>query len=145
MILRSFHPNWLEDPCNKVARDAIARNDRTEVEVFVVPGGNYPTMSFISDWERGVGKPVITSHQAALWAMLQVMRADESLSFLGPFVGGDACDVRLSVTGQIPPGQRTWRTLPSARRADDTRNGLVHWRIDGGLPPLAVAAWCATH
>lgn len=65
------------------ARDAIVRNDRPEVEIFVVPGGNFPTMPFISDWERAIGKPIITSNQAALWAMLQIMRADERLPGLG--------------------------------------------------------------
>ena len=34
------------------ARDAFARIDRPEIEVFVVPGGNFPTMSFVPDWER---------------------------------------------------------------------------------------------
>src|SRR5262249_42106482 len=33
------------------ARDALARIDRTEIEVLVVPGGNFPTMSFVADWE----------------------------------------------------------------------------------------------
>ena len=40
-------------------------------------------MSFISDWERAIGKPVITTNQATLWAMLQIMRADEALPGLG--------------------------------------------------------------
>ncbi len=66
-----------------LAREAIARCNRPEVEIFVVPGGNFPTMSFIPDWERAVGKPVITTNQAALWAMLQIMRSDEKLSGLG--------------------------------------------------------------
>ena len=56
----------------ELARDAIARTDRPEIEVFIVPGGNFPTMPFISDWERAVGKPVITTNQAALWAMIQI-------------------------------------------------------------------------
>src|SRR5204863_2974403 len=40
------------------ARDAFARIDRPEIEVFVVPGGNFPTMSSIAAWEREFGKPV---------------------------------------------------------------------------------------
>ena len=66
-----------------LARDAITRTDSPEVEVFVVPGGNFPTMTFISEWEGAVGKPVITTNQAALWAMIQIMRADERLPGLG--------------------------------------------------------------
>jgi maleate cis-trans isomerase len=65
------------------ARDTIARTDRPEIEVFVVPAGNLPTLSFIPRWESAVGKPVITTNQAALWAMLQIMRADEKLPGLG--------------------------------------------------------------
>ena len=40
-------------------------------------------MSFIPHWERAVGRPVITTNQAALWAMLQIMRVDEKLPGLG--------------------------------------------------------------
>jgi maleate isomerase len=40
-------------------------------------------MSFIPAWERAVGKPIITSNQAALWAMLQIMRVDDKLAGLG--------------------------------------------------------------
>jgi maleate isomerase len=65
------------------ARDAFARINRPEIEVFVVPGGNFPTMSFVPDWEREFGKPVITTNQAALWAMMRIMHADEKLSGLG--------------------------------------------------------------
>jgi maleate isomerase len=66
-----------------LARDAIMRTDRPEIEVFVVPGGNFPTMTFISEWEHTVGKPVITTNQAALWAMIQIMRVDEKLPRFG--------------------------------------------------------------
>jgi maleate isomerase len=66
-----------------LARDAITRTDRPEIEVFVVPGGNFPTMTFVSEWERAVGKPVLTTNQATLWAMIQIMQADEKLSGFG--------------------------------------------------------------
>jgi len=65
------------------ARDAIARTDRPEIEVFVVPAGNLPTMSFIPHWERAVGKPVISTNQAALWAMIQIMGVEEKLPGMG--------------------------------------------------------------
>src|ERR1700737_936917 len=39
------------------ARDAFARIDRPEIEVFVVPGGNFPTMTSIAAWEQEFGKP----------------------------------------------------------------------------------------
>jgi maleate cis-trans isomerase len=65
------------------ARDAFARIDRPEIEALVVPGGNFPTMAFVPDWEREFGKPVITTNQAALWAMMRIMQADEKLPELG--------------------------------------------------------------
>jgi len=66
-----------------LARDAIAQTDRPEIEVFVVPGGNFPTMTAVAEFERAVGKPVITTNQAALWAMLQIMQTTGKLSGLG--------------------------------------------------------------
>jgi maleate isomerase len=65
------------------ARDAFARIGRPEIEVLVVPGGNFPTMAHIAAWEQEFGKPVITTNQAALWAMLQVMRIGDPLPGLG--------------------------------------------------------------
>jgi arylmalonate decarboxylase len=67
----------------ELARDAIARADRAGIEVFVVPGGNFPTLPFLSDWERMIGKPVITTNQATLWAMIQMMQANENLPSFG--------------------------------------------------------------
>jgi maleate isomerase len=37
----------------------------------------------VPDWERQFGKPVITANQAALWAMLHVMKVDERVRGLG--------------------------------------------------------------
>jgi maleate isomerase len=66
-----------------MARDAIARTDRPEIQVLVIPGGNFPTMSFISDWEGAIAKPVITINQATLWAVLRIMRVNDGLPGLG--------------------------------------------------------------
>lgn len=51
------------------AREAFARIDRPEIDAFVVPGANFPTMASIAAWEQEFKKPVVTSTQAALWAM----------------------------------------------------------------------------
>ncbi len=61
----------------------FARINSREIEAFVVPGGNFPTMSFVPAWEREFGKPVITTNQAAIWAMMQIMDAKEKLPGLG--------------------------------------------------------------
>jgi len=51
------------------ARDAFARIDRPEIDAFMVPGANFPTMASIAAWEREFNKPVVTSTQASLWAI----------------------------------------------------------------------------
>jgi maleate isomerase len=65
------------------ATAAFKRVDSAKVEALVVPGGNFPTMSFIDKWEAQFGKPVITTNQAGLWALLEVMQIRTPLAGLG--------------------------------------------------------------
>ena len=65
------------------ARDAFARIDRPEIEAFVVPGGNFPTMSSIAAWEREFKKPVVTTNQASIWAMLRAFNSADRLPAFG--------------------------------------------------------------
>src|SRR5205085_2800336 len=58
---------------------AFRRIDRPGIDALVVPGGNFPTMVWIAGWERQFGKPVVTTNQAALWAVLQTMKFDTPL------------------------------------------------------------------
>lgn len=57
-----------------VAEAAFRRIDRPDVDALMVPGGNFPTMDWIAAWERQFGKPVITTNQATLWAVMQTMK-----------------------------------------------------------------------
>jgi maleate isomerase len=65
------------------AREAFARIDRPEIEAFVVPGGNFPTMTYIGEWEREFGKPVVTTNQAALWGVLKRLGSADRMPGLG--------------------------------------------------------------
>src|SRR5262247_1115984 len=65
------------------ARDAFLRIDRPEIEAFLVPGGNFPTMPSIAAWERELGKPVVTTNQASAWAMLRALGPAERLPAFG--------------------------------------------------------------
>ncbi|MBI3513212.1 MAG: hypothetical protein HY060_03980 [Proteobacteria bacterium] len=56
-----------------MAQAAFSRIDRPDIDALVVPGGNFPTLDWIAPWERQFGKPVITTNQAALWAILRAM------------------------------------------------------------------------
>src|SRR6202040_2874406 len=65
------------------ARDAFGRIDRPEIEAFLVPGGNFPKMASMAGWEREFNKPVVTTTQAALWAVLLDLDSDVRLAGLG--------------------------------------------------------------
>src|SRR2546430_14258411 len=61
------------------ARDAFARIDRPEIELFVVPGGNFPTMASIAGWGKEFKNPVVTTNPAALSPVRRRLeRADRS-------------------------------------------------------------------
>ncbi|MBV9861542.1 MAG: hypothetical protein JO267_05280 [Alphaproteobacteria bacterium] len=65
------------------AREAFARIDRPEIEAFIVPGGNFPTIAAVPGWEREFAKPVVTTNQAAIWAAVQALAPGETLPGLG--------------------------------------------------------------
>ncbi len=65
------------------ATDSFKRIDQPEVEVLVVPGGNFPTMKFVPNWEQQFGKPVITTNQAVIWAVMMALGISEPLLGLG--------------------------------------------------------------
>src|SRR2546421_938630 len=65
------------------ARDAFARIDRPEIETFVVPGGNFPTLSSVAAWEQEFDKPVVTTNQASFWAMLRAFKSADRLPGFG--------------------------------------------------------------
>jgi maleate cis-trans isomerase len=67
----------------ELARDAFARIDRPEIEAFVVPGGNFPTMASIPAWEREFNKPVVTTNQAGFWAVTRRLGSTERFPGLG--------------------------------------------------------------
>jgi maleate isomerase len=66
-----------------MAQAAFGRIDRADIDALVVPGGNFPTVDWIAPWERQFGKPVITTNQAALWAVLQAMKISKPLPSWG--------------------------------------------------------------
>jgi maleate cis-trans isomerase len=63
------------------ARDAFARIDRPDIDAFAVPGANFPTMASIVAWEREFGKPVVSSTQAAVWAMAKQLGGERIYGF----------------------------------------------------------------
>jgi maleate isomerase len=66
-----------------LAQAAFSRINRPDVDALVLPGGNFPTKDWIEPWEQQFGKPVITTNQAALWAVLRAMGIDKPLAGWG--------------------------------------------------------------
>jgi maleate cis-trans isomerase len=66
-----------------VAQAAFDRIDRPDIDALMVPGGNFPTMDWFAPWERQFGKPVITTNQATLWAVLRAMGISTPLAGRG--------------------------------------------------------------
>jgi maleate cis-trans isomerase len=58
------------------AREAFLRIDRPDVDAFVVPGANFATLASVTAWESELGKPVVTSSQAALWAVARELEGE---------------------------------------------------------------------
>jgi maleate cis-trans isomerase len=65
------------------AQAAFGQIDRPDIEALMVPGGNFPTMDAIAAWEQRFGKPVVTTNQATLWAVLKSMRIATPLAGRG--------------------------------------------------------------
>jgi maleate cis-trans isomerase len=66
-----------------IAFEGLRRVDTPAIQALIVPGGNFPTMPWIATWEQALGKPVITTNQAALWAALGIMKLNFPLPGLG--------------------------------------------------------------
>ncbi|MBV9577285.1 MAG: hypothetical protein JO057_01710 [Chloroflexi bacterium] len=68
----------------ELARAAFGRVDQPAIEAFVVPGGNFPTLSATPGWEQEFGKPVVTTNNASFWAVLRALGdADSRVPGLG--------------------------------------------------------------
>ena len=63
------------------ARGAFLRIDRPEIDAFAVPGANFATIASIPAWEREFRKPVVSSTQAAVWAMARQLGGDRIPGF----------------------------------------------------------------
>jgi maleate isomerase len=64
--------------------------DQPNIDVMVVPGGNFPTMQYISKWEQRLGKPVITTNQAVIWGVLQALVVTDPVPGLGALLENPA-------------------------------------------------------
>jgi len=63
---------------------ALVRSvDSDEAEAIVISCTDFPTFGLIDELEQELGKPVVTSNQATLWAALRAAGIDDALEGLG--------------------------------------------------------------
>jgi maleate cis-trans isomerase len=62
---------------------AFERISGQGIDALLVPGGNFPTQDRIERWEHRFGKPVVTTNQAALWAVMRAMKIATPLAGWG--------------------------------------------------------------
>ncbi|MCH9675834.1 MAG: hypothetical protein K0U93_30640 [Gammaproteobacteria bacterium] len=65
------------------ATEAFARVNHVDIDAFVLPGGNFPTMRFIAEWEQQWGKAILTTNQAVVWATMRALDMEPSIPGLG--------------------------------------------------------------
>ena len=71
----------LIDP--ETVRDLVRRVDRSDAEAIVIPGGNMQCLSIADDMEEELGKPIVTTNQAGIWALLRHLGSFNRLTGLG--------------------------------------------------------------
>ena len=54
---------------------AARRVDRPDAEAVLIPDTALPTLSFVEELERVLGKPVLTANQVTIWEGLRLARS----------------------------------------------------------------------
>lgn len=52
-------------------RDLVRRVNADAVDAIVIPGGNMPCLEIVEEMEAELGKPVVTTNEAGIWALLR--------------------------------------------------------------------------
>jgi len=67
----------------ETVRDLVRRTDTDAAEAIVIPGGNMPCLSVVEEMEAELGKPVVTTNQAGIWALLRHLGAVDHVAGAG--------------------------------------------------------------
>ena len=71
----------------QTVRGLVRQADRPEAEAIIVPDGNMPSLFIAEEMEKELGKFVITTSQAGIWALLRLLGGFERLPGLGRLLG----------------------------------------------------------
>jgi maleate cis-trans isomerase len=63
--------------------DLAGRADHPEAEALLMPGGNMPCLDFADEIEAALGKPMVSTNQAGMWALLRQFGRPERIAGAG--------------------------------------------------------------
>ena len=67
----------------EAATAAFARAAKHQPDAMMMAGGAFHAMACIEGWERDLGKPVVTTNQAVIWAAVQAVGGSERITGYG--------------------------------------------------------------
>lgn len=71
-----------------VVEDLVRRADRPAAQAILIAGGNMPCLSVVNRLEAEIGKPVLTTNQAGIWAICRHFGVKPALPEYGRLLGG---------------------------------------------------------
>ena len=67
----------------QTAFDLGRKADRPDADAIFLACGNWLTADIVADLERATGKPVLTTNNCAIWAMLRILGGHDSVKGYG--------------------------------------------------------------
>ena len=67
----------------EIVRDLVRRVNTDAAEAIVIPGGNMPCLSIVEEMEAELGKPIVTTNEAGIWALLRHLGAVDPVNGAG--------------------------------------------------------------
>ena len=64
-------------------RHLVLEADDATAEAIVIPGGNMPCLAIAPELEQALNKPVVTTNQAGIWALLRHLGGVQRLAGMG--------------------------------------------------------------
>ncbi|MDD9906119.1 MAG: hypothetical protein OXT06_21320 [Rhodospirillaceae bacterium] len=68
---------------SEAIRRLVRTVDRKDAEAILIPGGNMPCLSLVAEMEAELGKPVVTTNAAGIWALLRQLDVTDPIQGAG--------------------------------------------------------------
>jgi maleate isomerase len=76
----------------ETVRGLVREVDTEAAEAILIPGGNMPCLSIVEEMEAELGKPIVTTNQAGLWALLRQLGTVDPVHGAGRLLKGHLTD-----------------------------------------------------